>query len=425
MKVFSICLILYCVSIVHLMAQDQRAAFPCTECDHLVESNMIDGKALNIKPGEVLCLTSRVYDRLTFKNILGTPENPIEIRNCGGTARIYSPQAFGVKFQNSQHFLFTGDGGPEKYGIKITTEKGFYLTLESFTSDFEISRIEIAGPEDPGREKGFAGIGAKTSPYEDCELFTDPDRKAWVMENVKIHNNYIHDVGGEGLYIGHGFYKGRAEPKCRSENMQYSHSIRKIEIYDNLIEHVGYDGIQIKNADEDVLVYHNIIRNYGVSNHPAHNEGLFIGEGSTGEYYGNIIDTGSGNGCQIQGLGNIDFHDNLLINPGEHGLYASNGKFVVRLPNGYFNVHNNTILNAKRYGMVFYNDEGGKKIFSQNLVVGKQPYKEGSSVILHENAFTQSANSIVPMIQSGQKGINLAQVRSMMESYLAQYQPLK
>lgn len=397
-------------------------AFSCKECDHLVESNVVDGKAMNVRPGQVICLVGgKVYDRLTFKNIRGSSDLPVTIRNCGGTAVIYSRQAFGVKFQHSKNIVFTGKGSSGEFGIKVTTEKGFYLTMESFTSDFDISYIEIAGPEDPMVSNGFAGIGAKTSPYEDCGLFKDPTRKAWVMENVSIHDNYIHDVGGEGLYLGHGFYAGREEKRCPGSGKLFAHSIRNIRIYSNKIENTGYDGIQIKNADENVLVHHNVIRNYGTKDHPAHNEGIFIGEGSTGEYYGNIVDTGSGNACQIQGIGNIDFHDNLLLNAGEHGIYASSGKFVVRWSDGYFNIHNNTIFNTQDVGLVFYNDGGGKKIISQNLVFSRLPYKEGSEVILFENSFMPTTEMEKPKLQAGQQGINISDIVLMMDKYLSEH----
>lgn len=366
---------------------------PCETCDHLVTHNMIDGQQLGIRPGDVICLQSnRVYDRLTFRNIVGTEEAPVIIRNCGGKAIIYSENAFGVKFQNSQHIAIFGDGSTDPYGITITTEKGFYLTMEQFTTDFEISQVEIKGntPNGTGTRAGFAGIAAKTSPYQDCDRFQDPARTDWVMRNIKIHNNYIHDTGGEGLYVGHGFYKGRIEKKCDDNVKRFSHSIQGVRIYENVIENVGYDGIQLKNADADVKVFNNTIKNYGTRNEPAHNEGLFIGEGTTGEFYGNIVHTGSGNGCQIQGLGNLDIHDNLFINNKGNGIYASHGKYVERLANGYFNINNNTIINPGDIGLVFYNNDGGKKTFKNNLIIAREPLKNGCEAFVAGNTLTNN-----------------------------------
>lgn len=399
-----------------LIAQDETAppsTFFCAECDHLVGDAPLDGKQRNVQPGDVICLVGgRKYDKVTFSNIIGTPDNPVIIRNCGGGAKIDSQGGFGMKFQHSQYFKLMGNGGPEQYGICISTQKGFYLSLELFTSDFEISGVEIAGPEpgDSTRNAGFAGIGVKTSPYQDCDLFTDPTRQAWVMRNISIHHNYIHHTGGEGMYIGHGFYKGREEDKCPGQ-MLYSHSIKGVRVYENLIENVGFDGIQIKNADEDVKVYNNVIRNYGTRNEAVHNEGLFIGEGTTGEFYGNIVDSGSGNGCQIQGLGNLYIHDNLFNRSGENGIYAADGPFVVRLPDGYFNISNNTITNSAQAGFVFYNNNGGPKRFSGNLVVGATILmKKGATVELSDNIFSNeqiyAGHVPVPILRVGPVGIN-------------------
>lgn len=393
------CLLFFPLLLAALPASTQDApyTYPCEECDFIVGAFPIDGDQLQVKPGDVICLSSdRVYERITFKNLLGTPEEPIIIRNCGGKARIYSTQAFGVKFQHSAFFKLTGEGGSDSFGIEISTEKGFYLTMEGFTTNFEISHLEIAGPTAPGMEgrSGFAGIGVKTSPYENCELFGDPTREAWILRDIRIHHNYIHDTGGEGLYIGHGFYKGQVDIKCPGLGERYSHAIKGVRIYENLIENTGYDGIQIKNADEDVKVYHNIIRNYGTKCNPIHNEGLFIGEGTTGEFYGNMIDSGTGNGLQIQGIGNLNIHNNVIHRAGENGIYASHGSYVVRWPDGFFDIHHNVITYAQKDGFVFYNKDGGLKKFSQNMILyaGGQATK-GGPVEYDENYFSNDSGS--------------------------------
>lgn len=204
------------------------------------------------------------------------------------------------------------------------------------------------------------------------------------MQNIHIHNNYIHDTGGEGLYIGHGFFLGRQEKNCPKKT--FPHTIRCVRIYENLIEDVGYDGIQIKDADKDVAVYDNIIRNYGTRGKKAHNEGIFIGEGTTGKFYGNIIDTGSGNGFQIQGIGNIDIFNNYIMNAGENGIYAASGYHAYRHPDGYFNITDNIIYHSKQIGFVFYNDAGGTKKFENNMVImADQLLKDGANVEMYNN----------------------------------------
>lgn len=399
MRAIIIPLLLFFTTGIQSTHKDQRIVhknFPCRKCDHIVKGYWTNGSKLNIKPGEVVCLDASIpYEKLRFVDIRGTAGEPVIIRNCDGVATVSSPGGFAIKFETSSNFRLLGDGSSKsEYGIKVINRSGFYVTMEKFTTDFEVAHLEIAGPNKNGlgENAGFAGIGIKTSPYQDCDLFTDSTRQAWIMRNVRVHHNYIHDVGGEGLYIGHGFYKGRVESQCSV--MTYSHSIHGLRVHHNIVENTGYDGIQIKNADADCEIHHNIIRNYGNRNHPAQNEGLFIGEGVTGKIYNNLIDTGTGNGIQFQGMGNNEIFNNIVINAGEDGLNLSWSKMGVYIPDGYFHVFNNTIIDSKADGFVcYYNNEGGPKKFINNLVVkaGERLMGKGSYVELANNIFTQDS----------------------------------
>jgi len=373
----------------------------CADCDFVINTStgVVDGTILDIQPGAVIGLSGsgEDYKNITFNNIVGTAENPIIIKNCDGRAVIASTYAFGVKFKNSKHFKFAGNGSNDfDYGIKISTSKGFFLTFEQFTTDFETFAIEIEGyqPSGIGENNGFAGIGIKTSPYQDCDVFTDPTRTAWIMKNVTVRNCYIHDVGGEGLYIGHGFYNGRTESSCASKT--YSHSIQHLRIHDNLIEDVGYDGIQIKNADLDCELYNNVIRNYGQLDENAHNEGLFIGGGTTGKFYNNYVINGTGHGIQFQGMGNVDIFNNVVANSGENGFYGANGDQIYRIPDGYFNIINNTFVNSGNNGFAFFNNEGGTKRVINNIFAGSTEdiYRKGASLDTISNIMTQNISAL-------------------------------
>lgn len=374
-----------------------KTNFSCGDCDHIIETNtgVVDGDELGIQPGQIIGLSGSgdSYNNITFNNITGTKENPIIIRNCDGQAIVESTGSFGVKFKNSQHFKFIGDGDESTaYGIKISTTKGFFLTFEQLSDNFETYLIEIAGyePSGIGEDNGFAGIGIKTSPYQDCDLFTDATRTAWIMKNVTVKNCYIHDVGGEGLYIGHGFYNGRQESNCSS--VTYSHSIQHIRIHDNIIEDVGYDGIQIKNADLDCELYNNRIKNYGQLDEGAHNEGLFIGGGTTGKFYNNYVINGTGHGIQFQGMGNVDIFNNVIVNPGDNGFYGASGTQVYRIPDGYFNIINNTFVNAGNNGFAFFNNDGGTKRLINNIFAGsvEDIFRKGAAIDTSSNIMTQN-----------------------------------
>src|SRR5690606_25252130 len=63
----------------------------CADCDYIVPAGQtrVDGAALGLKPGDVIGLSADIaYRNLNFQNIVGTADQPIIIKNCGGIARL-------------------------------------------------------------------------------------------------------------------------------------------------------------------------------------------------------------------------------------------------------------------------------------------------------------------------------------------------
>jgi hypothetical protein len=391
----------------------------CSTCDYIVKGYHNDGNKLNIRPGQVICFdASMTYGTIKFSNLKGTPENPIIIRNCGGVANIMA----GLRFERCENFKLIGDGFEDAhYGIKVSTPKSFFIAFEMFTTDFEMARVEVAGlnKNGIGEDSGFAGIGVKTSPYQDCQLFADSTRKAWVMRNVHIHDNWVHDTGGEGMYIGHGFYSGRKERKCGFKT--WSHSIKGLKLHHNLVENTGWDGIQIKNADENTEVYNNIVRNYGTRGHGAHNEGLMLADGVTGKAYNNLIDTGTGHGIMFQGMGNNDVFNNIVLNAGGDGFNGTASVMGLYLPDGYYRIFNNTIYNSKEDGFTWFSGRGGQKLIMNNLVIkaGGKLYPKGAKVTLANNIFSQDS-SIMNFITASLKPVVYQMSKNV---FLERYEP--
>jgi hypothetical protein len=371
-----------------------KQTYSCSQCDYIVKGYHNDGRKIPVFPGQVICFdASMSYKTVKLSHIKGTKLKPVIIRNCGGVATISE----GLRVENSEHFKLTGDGASNsQYGLKIQTHKSFYASFEMFTTDFEIAYVEVAGynKNGEGEGSGFAGLGIKTSPYQACELFKDSTRQAWVMRNVNIHHNWIHDTGGEGMYIGHGFYSGRKERKCDFKT--WSHSIKGFRLHHNLVENTGWDGIQIKNVDEDCEVYNNIVRNYGTKGHRAHNEGLMLADGVTGKAYNNLIDTGTGHGIMFQGMGNNDVFNNIVLNAGEDGFNGTASVMGLYLPDGYYRIFNNTIYNSKEDGFTFFSARGGEKLIMNNLVIkaGGKLYPKGAKVTLANNIFVQDSTLV-------------------------------
>lgn len=371
-----------------------KQTYSCSQCDYIVKGYHNDGRKIPVFPGQVICFDALVtYKTVKLSHIKGTKLKPVIIRNCGGVATISE----GLRVENSEHFKLVGDGAANaQYGLKIQTHKSFYASFEMFTTDFEIANVEVAGynKNGEGEGSGFAGFGIKTSPYQACEMFKDSTRQAWVMRNVNVHHNWIHDTGGEGMYIGHGFYSGRKEQKCPFKT--WSHSIKGFRLHHNLVENTGWDGIQIKNVDEDCEVYNNIVRNYGTRGHRAHNEGLMLADGVTGKAYNNLIDTGTGHGIMFQGMGDNDVFNNIILNAGEDGFNGTASVMGLYLPNGYYRIFNNTIYNSGEDGFTFFSARGGEKLIMNNLVIkaGGKLYPKGAKVTLANNIFIQDSTLV-------------------------------
>jgi len=94
------------------------------------------------------------------------------------------------------------------------------------TSDYEISFVEI-------REVGFAGMSLKTNDG------IDP------MNNVFIHDNYLHDIGSEGLYIG-------------STQPAPQHPFNNLRIENNRILRTGTEALQLGQLGDGCEINNNV-----------------------------------------------------------------------------------------------------------------------------------------------------------------------
>lgn len=373
------------ISITETLAQD-------CGCTHTIEpSNVTDGEENGFLPGDTICVKGGDYGPLFWKNINGTADKPIIIKNCDGQVTM-SGTTYGWKWHTSKHFKILGNGDENhEYGFKVSTTSSFFMPMEYFTTNFEIAYVEVVGEEEEGGDiyEGFAGIGLKTSPYQDCDLFQV--QGAWTMEDVSVHHNYIHQVGGEGIYAGHGFHQGREEASCPDGVFTYPHAIHNLHVYNNRIEDVGFDGIQIKNGNQNTLVHDNTIYNYGLRDEGAHNEGLFIGESTEGSFYNNWIEKGTGHGIQVNAYGNSKFHNNLIIDSEDNGVYLNNKSASFENKDGTFEFFHNTFVNMG--GEAFENYTPQDILLKNNIFVnytGSQDEKLDSE----GDIYTNDINSI-------------------------------
>lgn len=288
----------------------------------------VDGTT--IAPGSVISIPAGTRGSLLLKNIQGTADNPIIIKNTGGKVTFSASilASYGVKTQNCRYFKILGIGTPGvKYGLDITGGN-IGLTLDDLSSDFEIANVEV-------RNSGFAGIMAKTDP--DCELATQ--RGHFTMSNVIMHDNYVHKTGGEGFYVGNSFYEDGVLAACGTV---LPHDVVNVKIYNNRVDSTGCEGIQVGSAISGAEIYSNTVKWPGLSPFASgQNNGIQIGEGTGGKCYRNLIKDAPGNGIIVLGLGDNVVYDNIIVNAGAYGIFADS-RYT---PGPYFEFISNTIIN--------------------------------------------------------------------------------
>lgn len=317
----------------------------------------IDAQALGLKPGAVICLKAGVaYKNLVFKNVRGTASAPIIIKNCGGTATITGTgQWFGIRTEYSSYFRITGGNTNGSYGIRINggTQS---LHLDLLTTNVEVDHVEIFNSQ-------FAGVMAKTDPT--CDNATV--RGNFVMRNVILRHNYVHDTGAEGFYVGHNNYLKGISTSCGT---RLPALLEGVKIHDNIIKNSGWESIQIASTPKGAEIYNNRIENYGVKNVNYQNHGVQFGEGGIAKFHGNLIKGGKGNGIMIIASPENFVYNNVIVNTGGHGIFCDD-----RTSTGVgFKFINNTIVNSGLDGIRIYADNVPMNLIYNNVIVNPKSY---------------------------------------------------
>jgi parallel beta-helix repeat protein len=314
---------------------------PVFATDYIVPSTMshvVSSTFQGIGPGDRILISAGNRGPLTIRGLRGEPGNPIVIVNSGGRVNIDATWT-GVSLSNCKHIKLTGNGIEGiTYGFLISDGYNLGVRAGDKTDEIEIEYVEIT--------KVKIGISAQTV----RDINGDPVGREWTQYNTTIHHCYIHDVEGEGMYIGGSYYKEGTTPLLKG-----------VYIYNNILKNVGFDGIQISSATKNVEVHHNTITDVGMSkegNPPRGangQDGIFIGEGTVGSYYNNRIVNSGQDGIVATGLGQYDFYNNIIINT---GLGQFGGKGIAMFTGKNFTIRNNTIIKAKKYGICIMGTSG-------------------------------------------------------------------
>ena len=301
--------------------------------------------------GQTLCIPSGNYSGVYLYGLQGTANAPVVVTNCGEGQVVIDGNASGAfDVDDGQYLKFTGTGDPDQlYGFVVQNAGTGRASVrvkgdDVGVTDIEIEFFEIMGP-------AYTGITVSNYPYCNPDL----DRSVFTQANTLIHHNYIHDIrndvgenGGEGIYIGTSHYFMSESPTSSGCTTGYQDaSLRGVQVYENIIEDTGRDGIQVGAAVEDMAIYHNTIRRYALAEDFGHVGGIQVNPGSVGHIYANFIESDANTTSEtaIQFAGGEDgpsyIYNNVIT-----GASISLA-FLTRMGNesSPVYVHNNTFIN--------------------------------------------------------------------------------
>ncbi|WP_247236291.1 malectin domain-containing carbohydrate-binding protein [Telluribacter sp. SYSU D00476] len=379
---YSICLLLVLLSVLPQVARAQACG--CTTT--ITASGIYDGSQMDVKPGDVVCIQAGTYSRFRFINFQGTAEQPITIKNCGGAVNIAHATYFGaLDIWESRHIKLTGAGdSATPYGIVIsgTGSGASGLVVGAKTTDIEIDHVEISGT-------GFAGMLIKTDPACDPTTW----RQNFTMNNVVVRDNYVHNTGAEGIYIGHTSYQGVSLTCNGTTVTALPHLIYGLKIYNNIVKETGADGIQYACAP-DAEVYNNQVETYGTDPFAAHqNMGIQIGAGAGGLCYNNKVLNGTGNGILVTDyVGGLKVYNNLIVSPGGYGIFTDDR--TVPAQGSGLTIANNTIVTPGSETIRMYGSRTTKALYN-NLLVAPQ----NGLYVVHGNGATSTESTNIKVAQ--------------------------
>lgn len=293
-----------------------------------------DLRELGINPGDTIVIPSGTYTGITIGNIHGTADKKVKIVNApeGKVVSRY------LRLHNATHFTISGSGSSDQYGFLLgAKDSNASLSISEATSDFEVQRVEC--------QDSTCGFFFKVNSHADKPLTIYPN---WTMKNLNIHHNFLHNIHGEGMYIGHTGGNGG-----QGGNPLIPIRLDHVKIHHNRVESTDWDGIQLATAREGAEIYGNVVRNYGLANKATQQAGILLGGSTTGKIYDNWIENGTGNGIEYFGYGKGEISGNTLISAGT--LSTSDTIYINQVPNTVETdsalsifVDSNKILNSGR-----------------------------------------------------------------------------
>lgn len=291
--------------------------------------------------------------RIQGLNLKGTITSPIIITIDSATQMLIKYSSYwGIILQGCEHVIIDGKGYQNiELGIHVTKHEDYEqgnaaIQVTSLSNYIEIHNVEVSKPS-------FAGIFVKTDPDVNNPATL---RGNFTMQDTKLHNSYIHDSGGEGIYWGYFDMSVHTKKNSQGVDVTYRpHNLNDTKVYRNRFERTGWDGLQLNNATGLTEIHDNILLDCATASEPDQNTGMSLG--LEGKVFNNYINKVGGSGIQFGVLGPVDFYNNIIVNlpEGASALYLLNSKDVpeqnigINSAGDYYNdipinVYNNNLI---------------------------------------------------------------------------------
>jgi hypothetical protein len=285
---------------------------------------------VNLKPGDTLFmnatnLVNGIFTRtpIQFRELRGTTLLPIVIKNqIGKTIQITqlnNNNSYGLSFHLCQNIKLSGleNTTGKKIIIKdFSNTASAGISFDRGTKNVEVEHLEFANIN------GQAILFKSAEPFNANKVVTDTAYFRQYLNTKSLgkgifHDNYIHNITNDAMFIGSTIFdignpinininQSFANSFPSNNNiLQFSngtwqftpHFIDTILIYNNQLDTLGQDGIQIAMT-KYYRAYNNTISNWGTKKIYGQMAGIIIATPSIGETYNNRIKNGNGSAIQ-------------------------------------------------------------------------------------------------------------------------------
>jgi hypothetical protein len=279
---------------------------------------VIDNASGTYRPGDTLYLTG-YYKSVALYNLSGAPDNYITIINGPGGAIIgdslWSGGAWAQGFvARGCHYIELAGTAKDKLkiiGSNSTVKDASGNPVRTAYIDLAISELsDNFLVHDLSIRHGGVGVFAKTEVRPG-----QPATWTGALNNFEFYNIDVYNTFNEAMYIGHtaAYWNVKTnQPAYPSPTDTYQKDtttyklplkLVNVSIHDNYVHDIGNDGIQTAAID-NLQLYNNEVVNWGTKKELANSAGLLIGGRVKGfEVHDNKVHDGWGELMQIYAAG--------------------------------------------------------------------------------------------------------------------------